>query len=88
MVDLNLNGFEYSKPGSWPRAKLRGNKETQKLAPLHEGVQLIKMEVNLNSKIQILGRAATVWKRCFGLYKDLVLIVGKCRELKGSSLYL
>ena len=35
--DLNLNGFEYSKHGSWPRAKLRGNKETQKLAPLHKG---------------------------------------------------
>ena len=42
------------------------------------------MEANLNSKIQILGRAATVGKRYFGLYKDLVLIVGKVREFKGE----
>ena len=53
------------------KSKLRGNKETQKLAPLHEGVQLIKLEANLNSKIQILGRVATIGKRYFGLYKDM-----------------
>ena len=40
------------------------------------------MEANLNSRIQILGRAATVGKRYFGLYKDLVLIMGKVRELE------
>ena len=79
---LNSNGFEYSKHGSWPRAKLRGNKETQKLAPLHKGVQLIRMEANLNSKIQILRRVATVGKWYFGLYKDLVLIVGNVREFR------
>ena len=82
-MDLNVQNH-----GSLPRAKLRGNKETQKLTPLHERVQLIRMEVDFNSKIQILRRAATIGKRYFGLYKDLVLIVGKVREFKGSSLYL
>lgn len=65
---------------SWPRAKLRWNKEIQKLASLHEMVQLIRMEADFNSKIQIPGSAATVGKRYLGLCKDLVLIVGKVRE--------
>ena len=61
-MDLNIQNH-----GSWPRAKLRGNKETQKLALLHERVQLNNMEADLNSKIQILGRTTTVGKRYFGL---------------------
>ena len=62
------------------RAKPRGNKETQLLAPFREGMQLITRETNLNSKIQNLGKATTIGKRHFCLYKDLVLIVGKVRD--------
>ena len=49
---------------------------------------IVMAEADLNSKIQILGRVVTVGKRYFGLYKNLVLIVRKVREFKGSSLYL
>ena len=61
-------------------AKPRGNNETQELAPLREGMQLITREAILNSKIQNLGNAATIGKRHFGLFKDIVFIVGRVRE--------
>ena len=72
---------------AWPkaRAKPRGNKETQGLAPLREGMQLITREA-LNSKIQNLGKAVIVGKRHFGLFKDLVLIVGRVREIRENFL--
>ena len=48
-------------------------------------MQLIRREGYLNSKIQIHGRVATVGKRHFGLYKDLVLIVGGGERIQRVS---
>ena len=64
---------------------MRENKatQTQRLAPLHEEVQQIRLKGYLNSKIQIHGKVATIRKRHFGLYKDLVPIVGGVRDFKG-----
>ena len=56
---LNLNGFEYSKHGSWPRAKLGGNNETQKQAFFHKGVKLIKFKANFNSNP---GKGCNYWE--------------------------
>ena len=70
-MDLNIQNHE-----SWSR----GNNEIQKLAPLHERVQLIIMEANLNSNIQILRRATTVGKRYFGLYKGGLVPCPHCGE--------
>ena len=45
-------------------------------------------DANLNLNIQNLGKDATIGERHFGLYKDLVLIMGKVREkIQGSSFY-
>ena len=46
-------------------------------------MQLIRLEGYLNSKIHIHGKVAPDGKRHFGLYKDIVFIVGGVRELKG-----
>ena len=81
---------ELFKHGLKTKAKPRGNKKTQELAPLWEGMQLITREANLNSKIQNLGKAETFGKRHFGLFKDLVLIVGRVieRNMREVPLYL
>ena len=43
------------------------------------------MEANLNSNIQNFGKATPVEKRHFGIFKDIVLTVGKVREREKNS---
>ena len=64
-----------------PSAKAKGNLDIHRMAPLRERMWLIIREANSNLNIQNLGKETSVGKRHFGLLKDLVLIVGKVKEI-------